>query len=121
MSDEGCFLKPMVIEDGDCLHECPMCRGNNLHHAHVSIFNHDGYASEWNEILEKYETKPKTRVTHVMEDNTITTARLTPEHTNNPSNDRNGMRIEFWCETCEGKPTLAILQHKGMTYIGWTK
>ena len=121
MSDEGNFLKPMVIDSGDCLNECPYCRGNNLHQAHVSIFNHDGYEQRWNDVLEKYETVPKTRVTHVMADNTITTAKVPPEHTNNPSPEREGLLLEFWCETCEEKPMLAIFQHKGCTYIGWNK
>ena len=117
--EEGTFLKPLKISNGDWLDECPHCRGNNLHQANVSIFNPDGYDAEWNSIIEKTEQKARTRVTHVMEDNTITTARVPPSATNNPSRDRNGMLIEFWCETCEEKPTMAILQHKGITFIGW--
>jgi hypothetical protein len=119
MKIKGNFLTPVTIDDGDCLDVCPHCNGNNLHQSHVSIFNPDGYALEWDEKKQEYATKPRTRVTHVMEDNTITTARVDPEATNNPSAERNGMFIEFWCETCEEKPTLAIFQHKGMTYLGW--
>jgi len=119
MSDEGSFLKPLKITSGDWLDECPICKGNNLHQAHVSIYNHDGYDQKWNEVLEKFETVLKTRVTHVMADNAITTARLDSNAVDNPSSDREGLTVEFWCETCEGKPTLAILQHKGTTFIGW--
>ena len=119
MEIKGNFLNPITIDDGDCLDVCPHCGGNYLHQSHVSIFNPDGYTLEWDEKTKTYENKARTRVTHVMEDNTITTARVPPEHTNNPSRDRNGMLIEFWCEGCEEKPTLAIFQHKGMTYLGW--
>lgn len=112
-------LRPIVINDGDWLNECPDCGGNNLHQSHVSIFNTDGMFPEWDDSRGEYVNKVKTRVTHVMADNTISSARVPPEHTNNPSRDRNGMLIEFWCEGCDNKPTLAIFQHKGTTFIGW--
>ena len=119
MHKDGTFLKPLVIRDGDWLNECPHCGGNNLHHADVSVFNPDGYGDEWNEKTQSTDRKAYTRVTHVMSDNTITSARVHAEATNNPSRDRNGLLVEFWCEGCEEKPMLAIVQHKGVTFIGW--
>lgn len=118
---EGTFLTPLKISDGDWLNECPYCGGNNLHQQHVSIFNPDGYVSEWDINTQTNKQSPRTRVTHVMGDNTITSARVPPNATNNPSSEREGMFIEFWCETCEDKPTMAIFQHKGTTFIGWKK
>ena len=38
----------------------------------------------------------------------------------NPSNRRDGMAVQFYCETCPSRPKLAIYQHKGTTYVGWT-
>ena len=112
-------LRPIVIDNDDWLNECPDCGGNNLHQGSVTIFNHDGSDIEWDEKTGDYKHAMRTRVTHVMADNTITTARVPPEATNNLSLDRNGLLIEFWCEGCENKPKLAIYQHKGTTLIGW--
>jgi hypothetical protein len=112
-------LRPIVIEHDDWLNECPDCGGNNLHQADVTIFNHDGYDAEWDEKTRNTRDAPRTRVTHVMADNTITTARVHPDATNNPSQERQGLIVHFWCETCESKPKLAIFQHKGITFIGW--
>ena len=36
-----------------------------------------------------------------------------------PSSRRNGLRIEFECETCGPVAPLAIYQHKGETFIKW--
>lgn len=117
--EDGTFLKPLVIHSGDWLDECPYCKGNNLHQHDVSIFNHDGYDAEWDATTQTSNQSSRTRVTHVMHDNTITSTRVPPSATNNPSRDREGLLIEFWCETCEEKPVLAIFQHKGTTFIGW--
>jgi hypothetical protein len=56
-----------------------------------------------------------------MHDSTITSARIPNDSTNNPSSRRDGILIHFWCEHCEEKPVMAILQHKGTTFIGWRK
>lgn len=116
----GTFLTPLEL-DADWLNICPYCQGNNLHQADVSIFNGDGYDLEWDEEESKSKSSPRTRVTHVMADNTITTARVPPEATNNPSRDRNGLLLSFSCESCDETPVMAIFQHKGTTFIGWKK
>lgn len=101
-------LTPLKIDDGDWLYECPYCGGNNLHQSDVTVFSRD-------------EDAQKVRVTHVMEDGTITSASVPSEQANNPSSRRHGMQLYFWCESCEEKPVMAIFQHKGVTFIGWQK
>ena len=39
----------------------------------------------------------------------------------NPSSRRQGLMIEFRCESCDLDSVLAIYQHKGITFIGWVK
>jgi hypothetical protein len=107
MSD-GTFLIPLKISSGDWLDECPYCGHNNLHQSDVTVFN-------------RYGDAEKVRVTHVMDNGTITSANVPNEQTNNPSSQRDGMQVHFWCEGCDKKPILAILQHKGITFIGWQK
>jgi hypothetical protein len=106
---DGTFLTPLKsgMRD-DWLDECPYCEGNNLHHSDVTVFN-------------RSEDADTVRVTHVMHDSTITSARIPNDSTNNPSSRRDGILIHFWCEHCEEKPVMAILQHKGTTFIGWRK
>jgi hypothetical protein len=36
-----------------------------------------------------------------------------------PSDRRDGLTITFSCETCEDLPVLSIVQHKGLTLVGW--
>ena len=115
----GFNLRPLVIEHGGWLNECPECRGNNLHQEDVSIFNPSSPRVEYKLSDGKNEFHPQTQVTHVMADGTLTTARVAANATNNPSPEREGLLISFSCETCESTPTLAIFQHKGITFIGW--
>lgn len=119
---DGTFLKPLQISQGDWLDECPYCKGNNLHQGTISVYNPDAPRIEWNMdpgATQKYTLM--TRVTHVFDNGTVTTARVERSATNNPSQEREGLLVEFYCETCDNKPTLAIFQHKGTTFIGWTQ
>ena len=112
-------LRPVSIEHEDWLNECPDCRGNNMHQADVSVYNGDGFDIEFVQETQGTKNVGKTRVTHVMADGTVTTTRVRREHANNPSQDREGLRISFWCEHCDSKPNLVIFQHTGTTLIGW--
>ena len=112
-------LTPIVLSHGDWLNECPHCKGNNLHQEDVSVFNPAPSRVEYNINSDKNEFFPQTQVTHVLANGTVTTTTVDANATSNPSPERQGMTIDFWCETCENKPTLAILQHKGITFIGW--
>ena len=113
------FLKPLVINDGDWLNECPCCGGNNLHQTNISVYTPDAPRIEWEPRASAQSFTSMTRVTHVLEDGIFTSARVEAKHSGNPSSDRQGLIVEFWCEGCENKPKLAIFQHKGTTFIGW--
>ena len=39
----------------------------------------------------------------------------------NPSSRRQGLMIEFRCESCDLDRALAIYQDKGITFMGWVK
>ena len=61
-----------------------------------------------------------------MEDGETKTTRVTTDGTEiqvvgpkNPSRRRDAIVISFWCEGCENKPRLAIIQHKGQTFAEW--
>lgn len=112
-------LRPVSIEHDDWLNECPDCGGNNIHQADVSVYNCGGFGLKFAQETQQMENVDKTSVTHVMSDGTVTTTRVPSEHANNPSRDREGLRLSFWCETCDSKPNLVIFQHKGTTFIGW--
>ena len=111
------FGNSSVTFDGDML-KCPKCSENYLHHRNTTIFERS-------------------------EDDKLTTVIAQSEHeahvssfpsadTCNPSSRRNGILIEFQCEQChydygdaspeggyEGCFRLAIIQHKGNTFVEW--
>ena len=115
------FLEPLVL-DGDALDLCPYCGGNNLHQEDVSVFTPERPETIWHPGEGTTSLESRTRVTHVITDGTVTTASLNSEHTNDPSSQgRGALAVEFSCESCDNKPTLAMFQHKGTTFIGWKK
>lgn len=99
------FFEPPTLDEDQLI--CPYCNSNNLHHSGVSSYD-------------RSEDAEKVRVTHVT-GMVVSVANVEEAHSNNPSPRRAGLTIEFWCEICDDKPVLAIMQHKGTTYIGWRK
>ncbi len=81
--------------------KCPSCGGNYLHHEKVEIF-------------ERFEDAEKGL--HVKIENSVATTDTNLE--GNPSARRDGITIEFSCESCKARPELSILQHKGNTWVG---
>jgi len=85
---------------------CPRCGEQWLHHGEVRVYSRpieDGQEQE-------------TRISHY--------GRVFVDPYNkrdNPSARRDGLTIDFWCESCREGSTLTIAQHKGMTAIGWIK
>ena len=81
---------------------CPSCGGNYLHHDKVEVFERDDDA----------ETG-----LHV----TIENGKASTDNDlkDNPSSRRHGLKIHCWCEHCEAKPVLSIIQHKGNTWINF--
>ena len=83
---------------------CPSCGNQFLHHSRVHVYSR----------LE--DDSPRGVHASVSEHGVLQTD-LDMRH--NPSRRRDGLRIEFWCEMCEVKPKLTIIQHKGQTMIAW--
>ena len=94
-----------IAEDGELL--CPCCGENYLHHDVVEVYSRDS------------EDAPS-RATVIMGQGDLFCG---PERLigarGNPSSRRQGLRIGFWCETCDQQPSLTIAQHKGVTYVQW--
>jgi hypothetical protein len=93
---------------------CPCCNNDYLHHDAVTVFSR----------REDAEFVRKTTVV----DNSVATDKEFNDHSGNPSSRRDGLSINFWCETCgqldaNGVPTrklvLHIAQHKGNTIMRW--
>jgi hypothetical protein len=99
-------MSTSVFLDAEIL-QCPHCSGDNLHHGDVSVFT-------------RAEDDEMVMATHVMGSPQVTmTSRIKNADSQNPSSRRHGMVIEFECETCDNRPKLAIIQHKGSTIMEW--
>lgn len=104
---------PQIDDDG-CL-TCPACGNSYLHHCRVVTLARgedaprvdvaliNGLDYSFNEENYEYNIIAKSNV-------------LTCE---NPSPRRGSIITEFFCEGCHAKPQLAIIQHKGCTYLEW--
>jgi len=96
-------LKVNCNEFRYCLEEnicCPICGSGYLHQKSLeSWFRNEGDQNA-NHVL--------TSINGTFVDNS---------NERNPSNYRDGILIRFWCEECSAEPILAIIQHKGSTYI----
>jgi len=101
-------MQPVKFDDAkdlyDCnILDCPACGGENLHQERV-----DSWFRE--------EDAEKGLRTSAMKDGSCF---VTSELHGNPSGRRDGLTITFSCETCEDLPVLSIVQHKGLTLVGW--
>ena len=81
---------------------CPHCTAQELHHDSVETFFR----------VEDEGEGIYTKSTHegVLQGTCID---------DNPSPRRHGVVIRFWCEICDGKSKLCLIQHKGSTYMYW--
>lgn len=84
---------------------CPHCGVFYLHHGKIEVYDRDE------------DDLVSLKVTIGSPLKTATCAIV--DSLENPSKRRDGMRIHFWCEGCDKQPTLAIVQHKGITYMYW--
>ena len=82
---------------------CPICGGNYLHHLKI-----DNYARGEDDVS----------CFHTTIDDKLTITR-TDNNMDNPSMRRDGLTIEFYCESCDNKSIMRIAQHKGQTLIDW--
>ena len=95
-------IKPVRLEENELL--CPRCGFNYLHHERVTVFD-------------RPDDHPTTRVVRIDDEVNVTVA--TSYDCGNPSDRRDGLLIEFWCEECGYNLTLQIAQHKGNTLLSW--
>lgn len=87
--------------EGENRLDCPFCGQTYLHQDSIVEYNRrdeDGF----------------TRISAM----NIETAGGIPE---NPSPRRDAVSIHFWCENCDNKPKLNIIQHKGQTFVSWDR
>jgi hypothetical protein len=91
------------IDPNDIL-KCQSCDSINLHHGRLEIFNRSAEDS-------------RTGIHIIVEPMSVWD--VDDRMANNPSPRRNGFFLSFTCEMCEAKPTLAVFQHKGSTYMEW--
>ena len=100
---------------------CPECKGHNLHHIAVVVFDRPD-----NEKAHMVTSVQRGRISTAITDGT-----------GNPSSERQGVVVMFTCENChdpigqgiaEGHLTeadrlppfeMTIAQHEGCTIIGW--
>ena len=106
-----------IGEDGDL--ECMHCGETYLHQGNATIY--------------EYADKPNWVRVMAQDGGEVTITDFPRRDSANPSSDRNGLILEFWCEHCNmpndeyGENAgadpfrLAIYQHKGITYMEWVK
>lgn len=82
--------------------ECPNCGGDYLHQGEVNVYFRAEDAATGNHAC-------------VNPDSTTVDTNVI----GNPSTRRHGLTIEFECENCTASLSLAIIQHKGQTFIYW--
>ena len=87
--------------DAGGLLDCPACDSENLHQESVTTWFRDEDA----DLYSGYRVgRGGGRI-------------VGPE--SNPSGRRDGLIVEFRCEGCDHRPKLAVVQHKGNTYVEW--
>lgn len=84
--------------------KCPNCFGDYLHHDTIFSYGR-GEDAETGTLV--------TVAGHVV--------RVQGNHDMplNPSPRRGAIEIVFYCEGCDDKAVLSIVQHKGITFMGW--
>lgn len=87
---------------GETLLLCPHCNGDYLHQVTTNVFERAEDADDGLHVAITGER-----------------AVITRDLVGNPSGRRHGLTIKFYCEECGKHPSLAILQHKGQTFVEW--
>ncbi len=83
--------------------QCPHCGFDYLHQKAIEYFSR------------KEDAEKGLHVSVTSLDTVIIDDRLV----GNPSSRRDGIKISFTCEGCSAPCSLAIVQHKGQTFLGW--
>lgn len=79
---------------------CPSCGCDCLHHYKIESFERDN--------------DEKTGIHATIKGKSIS---VDADMTNNPSQRRHGLIIYFFCEWCETKPVIELIQYKGRTLL----
>lgn len=86
---------------------CPGCGNQFLHHGAINVFTRAN------------EDAPTVLVTKVYASGHASEHAEMSCASRNPSARRDGLAIEFTCETCPVISELTISQHKGHTLVAW--
>lgn len=99
--------RPATLSDG--ILRCPACGEDYLHHGRVTVYSR----SEDAETVRVITTDGKTTMQETSPN----------RETGNPSSRRGAVCIAFSCETCgaDGHLELAIVQHRGSTWLRWVR
>jgi hypothetical protein len=95
-----------LFRDSNVTLLCPHCGHFCLHHSRVDVYN-------------RGEDDPFSMRTVCYGESSQSTGIKNVNSDENPSKRRDGIRIHFWCEGCKETPDLAIVQHKGNTFVYW--
>lgn len=96
--------KAAVIDEDACLC-CPSCHERYIHHTYIKIYQreHEDAPSQLQQINPLDKPKLLGQKPYFSD--------------RNPSLRRDGIRVGFWCETCDDHFELKIAQHKGLTLV----
>ena len=95
---------------------CPACGFDYLHHYKVETYFRDTEDSNNGlMVTAKSASKRYEEVSKPAEGSVNARAPMI----NNPSDRRDGIRIWLWCEGCEVRSALILIQHKGQTFMLW--
>lgn len=89
---------------GDLVLGCPACKEGWLHQKEVVVY---------------FRGEDEAHGISVTVSDGGVSASSNGSQENNPSFRRDGLGVEFECETCHEKPVFQMVQHKGNTYLGW--
>jgi hypothetical protein len=104
-------MRVELDEELGCL-KCPLCGDIYTHQGNIEVFNRDAEDSKTG--------------THIVINSITDEIVINKSMERNPSKRRQGIRLLFSCEGCEGSTgyqgvALEIAQHKGNTYLKWVK
>lgn len=92
-----------AFDSDESVLQCPACGGGSLHHSKVEVYERNEDAIEGLRV--------------VVDEGTAKIDKKAGHEYGNPSRRRDGVRIHFYCETCDDKSFLDIYQHKGTTFM----
>lgn len=90
--------------------KCPHCAETGMHHYEAQIFtdSRDGSSRVVVTTDEADTFRPSGKPFSVKVDQDVK---------DNPAHERQGMRILFWCEICDSRSVLEVIQAKGATEL----